>query len=56
MVIINMPGGVQTYDFDCGAKALQIVMAYYGVEIRESKLIKELKTDIIYQPLSIHSE
>lgn len=45
MVIIDMPGGIQTFDFDCGAKALQLVMSYYGVEIREDKLIKELKTD-----------
>jgi len=45
MLIIDMPGGIQTFDFDCGAKALQLVMAYYGVEIREDKLIKELKTD-----------
>lgn len=45
MKVIDMPGGIQTYDFDCGAKALQLVLAYYGVEIREDELMKELKTD-----------
>jgi predicted double-glycine peptidase len=35
----------QTYDFDCGVKALQTVMAYYGVDVREDKLIKELRAD-----------
>ena len=40
-----MPGGIQTFDFDCGAKALQLVMAYYGVVVREDELIRDLKTD-----------
>jgi predicted double-glycine peptidase len=40
--IINLHITRQTYDFDCGAKALQTVMAYYGVDVREDKLIKEL--------------
>ncbi len=35
----------QTFDFDCGAKALQTVMEYYGVEMREDELMKELGTD-----------
>ena len=35
----------QTFDFDCGAKALQTVLAYYGVEMREDALIKELGAD-----------
>jgi ABC-type bacteriocin/lantibiotic exporter with double-glycine peptidase domain len=43
--MIDMPGGKQTFDFDCGAKALQLVMAYYGVETNEGDLIMELKTD-----------
>lgn len=42
--MINLHVGRQTFDFDCGAKALQIVMAYYGVDIREDELIKELGT------------
>jgi predicted double-glycine peptidase len=42
--MINLHIGRQTFDFDCGAKALQTVMAYYGVDIREDELIKELGT------------
>jgi len=42
--IIDLHIGRQTFDFDCGAKALQIVMTYYGVDIREDELIKELGT------------
>jgi predicted double-glycine peptidase len=42
--MINLRIGRQTFDFDCGAKALQLVMEYYGVEMREDELIKELKT------------
>jgi predicted double-glycine peptidase len=43
--MIDLPTGRQTFDFDCGAKALQIVMAYYGVDIREDELITELGID-----------
>jgi ABC-type bacteriocin/lantibiotic exporter with double-glycine peptidase domain len=43
--MINLRIGRQTFDFDCGAKALQIVMEYYGVEMREDELLKELKAD-----------
>ncbi|HER62411.1 MAG TPA: hypothetical protein ENO11_00330 [Desulfobacteraceae bacterium] len=42
--MINLHSGRQTYDFDCGAKCLQIVMAYYGIDIREDELIRELGT------------
>lgn len=42
--MINLHIGRQTFDFDCGAKALQTVMAYYGIDIREDELIKELGT------------
>jgi predicted double-glycine peptidase len=43
--MIELPTGRQTFDFDCGAKALQIVMAYYGIDIAEGELMKELKID-----------
>ncbi len=43
--MIDLRIGRQTFDFDCGAKALQMVMEYYGVEKREDILIKELGTD-----------
>lgn len=47
--MIDLPIGRQT--FDCGAKALQIVMAYYGVDLREDELINQLKCDINGTPL-----
>lgn len=43
--MINIPAGIQMFDFDCGAKALQLIMAYYGVEKREDTLIEALKSD-----------
>jgi predicted double-glycine peptidase len=42
--MINLHIGRQTFDFHCGAKALQTVMAYYGVYVREDDLLKELGT------------
>jgi predicted double-glycine peptidase len=43
--MIDLPTGRQTFDFDCGAKALQLVFTYYGIDVREDELMKELKTD-----------
>lgn len=43
--MINMPGGRQSFDFDCGPKALQLVLAYYGVDIREDQLLLKLNAD-----------
>ncbi|MFH0963162.1 MAG: cysteine peptidase family C39 domain-containing protein [Planctomycetota bacterium] len=42
--MIDLHIGRQTFDFDCGAKALQTVLAYYGLEVREDELMKELGT------------
>ena len=42
--MISLHTGRQTFDFDCGAKALQTVMAYYGVDIREDELMRDLGT------------
>jgi len=50
-MIIDLPGGRQSFDFDCGAKALQLVMAYYGVDIREDSLIEALKCSSQGTPL-----
>jgi predicted double-glycine peptidase len=44
LIVIDLHSGRQTFDFDCGPKALQSVMAYYGVEVREDELIKVLET------------
>ena len=43
--MIQLRNVKQTFDFDCGPKALQTVMEYYGVEMREDELMKGLKTD-----------
>lgn len=42
--ILDVPVTRQTYDYDCGAKALQTLLAYYGVDVREDVLMKELGT------------
>jgi predicted double-glycine peptidase len=42
--MINLHITRQTFDFDCGAKALQTVFAYYGIDIRQDELIEELGT------------
>jgi ABC-type bacteriocin/lantibiotic exporter with double-glycine peptidase domain len=44
--MIDLHIGAQTFDFDCGAKALQMVMAYYGIEVREDELIDVLGTGV----------
>lgn len=44
MKILDFPELRQTYEYDCGAKSLQAVLAYYGIEIREEILIKMAKT------------
>jgi len=51
-MIIDMPSGRQTFDYDCGAKALQIVLAYYGFDIREDILIKDLASSNQYGTLA----
>jgi ABC-type bacteriocin/lantibiotic exporter with double-glycine peptidase domain len=43
--VIRVPLIRQTENYDCGAVALQSVLAYYGEEVREDKLIKELGTN-----------
>jgi predicted double-glycine peptidase len=42
MNIIDLNEMRQTYDYDCGPKALQTVIAYYGIDVREEKLLKQL--------------
>jgi ABC-type bacteriocin/lantibiotic exporter with double-glycine peptidase domain len=45
MPLLDLNIGRQTFDCDCGAKALQLVMAYYGVDIRLGELLEKLGTD-----------
>ncbi len=42
--LIDLHSGRQTFDFDCGAQALQTVMAHYGVDVRGDILMSELGT------------
>lgn len=42
--MIDLHIGRQTYDYDCGAQALQTVMHYYGKEIRGDALMEALGT------------
>ncbi len=51
-MVIDLPSGRQTFSFDCGAKALQLIMAYYGVDVREDELLGELQCDQYGTPLA----
>lgn len=42
---INLPSVRQAYSFDCGAASVQSIMAFYGNNIREEKLMTALGTD-----------
>lgn len=44
MTTLTFPELRQTFEYDCGANALQSVFAYYGIDIREEILLKKLKT------------
>lgn len=43
--LLELPDGRQFSDFDCGAAATQAILAYYGIDIREDKLMAEMKTN-----------
>src|SRR3989339_795185 len=45
MKILDFPKLRQTYEYDCGANALQAVLAYYGIELSEEILMKDAKTN-----------
>jgi ABC-type bacteriocin/lantibiotic exporter with double-glycine peptidase domain len=44
MKILIFPDIKQTYDCDCGAKAAQGILAYYGIDVMEDKIMKIAKT------------
>ena len=44
-VLIDFPNVRQIYDYDCGASAVQAVLWYYGYDIREDKILKDLETE-----------
>lgn len=45
MKILTYPELLQTCEYDCGANALQSILAYYDVEVGEEILIKKAKTN-----------
>lgn len=44
MKCIILPDVRQTFNFDCGAKALESIFTYYGLNIREDNIMKLAKT------------
>lgn len=38
--LLKFPEFRQAYDWDCGAAAIQSILAYYGIDEREGKIIK----------------
>ncbi len=42
--MLDIPDTRQTFNYDCGAKAAQTILAYYGHDVREDKLLKALGT------------
>ena len=42
---LNLPDVKQSYDYDCGAKAVQAVLSYYSIKTKESDLIDQLGTN-----------
>ena len=44
MKILDFPSLRQTYNYDCGTKAIQAALAYFGLDVREDKIIKMTNT------------
>lgn len=44
MKTIILPPLYQTYNYDCGTKALQSILVYYGIIVREDEIIQSTKT------------
>jgi ABC-type bacteriocin/lantibiotic exporter with double-glycine peptidase domain len=44
MKIANFPEFIQASDYDCGAMAMQAVLAYYGFDVGERKILKIVGT------------
>lgn len=44
-ILSDVPFRTQTTNYSCGAAALQSVLAFYGIDFSEEKLMKELGTD-----------
>lgn len=48
MKLLDFPLLRQTYEYDCGVIALQAILVYYGIEVREDVLLKSMKTRKTY--------
>jgi ABC-type bacteriocin/lantibiotic exporter with double-glycine peptidase domain len=44
MKLLKFPNLRQTYEYDCGAQAMQSVLAYYGFDIREGIIMRIAET------------
>jgi len=51
MKIIKFPELRQSFDYDCGAKATEAVLAYYGIDAQEDKIIEVAGTNKNGTPL-----
>jgi ABC-type bacteriocin/lantibiotic exporter with double-glycine peptidase domain len=47
-MMLDVPQGQQSYSYDCGAKALHLVLAYYGEEVPYKNLLKVAKRHNVY--------
>ena len=45
MKMLDFPNARQTFEYDCGAKAMHAVLAYYGVNANENEILKIAKTN-----------
>jgi predicted double-glycine peptidase len=45
MKVLEFPELRQTYEYDCGANALEAVLAYYGIAVLEAHILKSARTD-----------
>lgn len=43
--IINFPEFRQAYVYDCGASAVQAILAFFGIDEREEIILQQLRTD-----------
>ena len=44
-MMLPFPSLRQTYDYDCGSKALQATMVYYGVEEHQDRIMETARTN-----------
>lgn len=45
MKILEFPTARQTFDYDCGAKAMHAILSYYGIDTNESKILRIARTN-----------